>query len=171
MNRPHTPASAGHARRSLSMSWLLILCFGSLLSVSILVVLGFAVYGATRNTVDLLRDSGFSVAVNGPPSELRHPGNANLRFGGFAAQDILGSVQPRLAASTGAACSSGTPEPSHVLRALGLGESEADSSVRFSFGRFTTDWEVRKAATLVVDVLESLVETGAALVTKSEEWV
>ena len=38
------------------MSWLLILCFGSLISVSILVVLGFAVYGATRNTVDLLRD-------------------------------------------------------------------------------------------------------------------
>ena len=38
------------------MSWLLILCFGSLISASILVVLGFAVYGATRNTVDLLRD-------------------------------------------------------------------------------------------------------------------
>lgn len=112
--------------------------------------------------VDLLRDSGFSVTVNGPRSEWRHPGNANLRFGGFCAQDILGSVQPRLAASTGAACASGIPEPSHVLRALGLSEREADSSVRFSFGRFTTNEDVREAATLVITALESLVQSGIA---------
>ena len=118
--------------------------------------------------VGLLQDCAFSVAVNGPRSEWRHPGNANLQFGGFAAQDILGSVQPQLAASTGAACASGIPEPSHVLRALGLGETEADSSVRFSFGRFTADRDVRESATLVVDALESLVGTGAALVVKSE---
>lgn len=112
--------------------------------------------------VGLLLDSGFPMVVNGPRSEWRHPGNANLRFGGFAAQDILGSVQPRLAASTGAACASGIPEPSHVLRALGLAECEADSSVRFSFGRFTTDREVREAATLVANALESLVQSGVA---------
>ena len=110
--------------------------------------------------VDLLRDSGFSIAVNGPQSELRHPSNANLRFGGFAAQDILSSVQPHLAASTGAACASGIPEPSHVLRALGFAEREADSSIRFSFGRFTTNEDVGKAATLVVNALESLVQSG-----------
>ena len=46
----------GGRSRRLSLSWLLVLSFGSLISVSILVVLGFAVYGATRNTVDLLRD-------------------------------------------------------------------------------------------------------------------
>ena len=118
--------------------------------------------------VGLLLDSGFPVVVNGPRSEWRHPGNANLRFGGFAAQDILGSVQPRLAASTGAACASGIPEPSHVLRALGLGDAEFDSSVRFSFGRFTTKREVRKAATLVVDALESLVENGITRVMKAK---
>ena len=112
--------------------------------------------------VGLLQDSGLPVVINGPQSEWRHPGNANLRFGGFAAQDILGSVQPRLAASTGAACASGIPEPSHVLRALGLGESEADSSVRFSFGRFTTNQDVREAATLVINALESLVQAGVA---------
>ena len=121
--------------------------------------------------VGLLQDCGFPVAINGPQSEWRHPGNANLQFGRFAAQDILGSVQPRLAASTGAACASGIPEPSHVLRALGLSEREADSSVRFSFGRFTTYRDVREAATLVVDALESLVETGADSVMKTEEWV
>ena len=106
--------------------------------------------------VDLLRDSGFPVTVNGPRSEWRHPGNANLRFGGFAAQDILSSMQPRLAASTGAACASGIPEPSHVLRALGLTEREADSSVRFSFGRFTTEQEVRDSAGLIIRALRVL---------------
>ena len=119
--------------------------------------------------VGLLKDCGFPVAVNGPRSERRHPGNANLQFAGFAAQDMLGSVQPGLAASTGAACASGIPEPSHVLRALGLSESEADSSVRFSFGRFTTDREVREAATLVVNALESLVEAGAVRVLTAKE--
>ena len=106
--------------------------------------------------IRLLQNSRFPVAVNGPTSDRRHPGNANLRFDGFSAQDILGSLQPRLAASTGAACTSGIPEPSHVLRALGLSEAEAESSIRFSFGRFTTDDEVEQAADLVVETLESL---------------
>ena len=106
--------------------------------------------------VDLLQDSGFSVAVNGPGREWRHPGNANLRFDGFSAQDILGAVQPGLAASTGAACTSGIPEPSHVLRAMGLTVEQAESSVRFSFGRRTLNQEVYGAATLVIKALESL---------------
>ena len=118
--------------------------------------------------VGLLQGSGFQVAVNGPARERRHPGNANLRFSGFAAQDILGSVQPRLAASTGAACASGTPEPSHVLRALGIGGTEADSSIRFSFGRFTTNRDVREAAALVVNALGSLVQAGLAPMSEAE---
>ena len=103
--------------------------------------------------VNLLSESGFSITVNGPAWDRRHSGNANLRFDGFTAQDILGAVQPCLAASTGAACTSGIPEPSHVLRALGLSVNEADSSVRFSFGRFTTEGEVHEAARLVVSAL------------------
>ena len=93
--------------------------------------------------VRLLRNGGIPVALNGPAAQWRHPGNANLRFSGFPAEDILGSVQPQLAASTGAACSSGIPEPSHVLRAMGLSNAEAGSSIRFSFGRFTpiTRWK------------------------------
>ena len=112
--------------------------------------------------VNLLPDSGFPITINGPAWDRRHPGNANLRFDGFAAQDILGALQPGLAASTGAACTSGLPEPSHVLSAMGLRESEADSSVRFSFGRFTTKRQVREAATLVLKVLETLVDTGVS---------
>ena len=113
--------------------------------------------------VSLLSDNGFGVSINGPGRKWRHPGNANLRFDGFTAQDLLGSVQPRMAASTGAACTSGIPEPSHVLRAMGLGNSEAESSVRFSFGRFTSDSEVQEAATVVAMALHSLVDTGQHL--------
>ena len=103
--------------------------------------------------VNLLSESGFPITINGPAWDRRHPGNANLRFDGFAAQDILGALQPGLAASAGAACTSGIPEPSHVLRAMGLSENEADSSIRFSFGRFTTEGEVHEAAGLVARVL------------------
>ena len=97
---------------------------------------------------------GCSVAINGPLGNRRHPGNASLRFEGFVAQDILGVIQPKVAASTGAACTSSIPEPSHVLRALGLNSAQADSSIRFSFGRFTTDSEIEKAAYMVNKTLE-----------------
>ena len=105
--------------------------------------------------VEVVKGSRHPVVVNGAMGNLRHPGNANLRFDGLAAQDILGALQPRVAASTGAACTSGIPEPSHVLRALGLSAEQADSSIRFSFGRFTTDDELREAAFLVSTALQS----------------
>ncbi len=97
-----------------------------------------------------------SVNLNGPPSDRRHPGNANLIFADFSAQDILGALQPRLAASTGAACTSGIPEPSHVLRAIGLNTEQAEASVRFSFGRFTTDDEIAEAVRCVQSALLAL---------------
>ena len=105
--------------------------------------------------VRLLQESIPSVTVSGPMGARRHPGNANLRFDGLVAQDILGSLQPHLAASTGAACTSGIPEPSHVLSALGLNTVEAESSIRFSFGRFTKDEEIGEAASLVARAVNS----------------
>ena len=101
--------------------------------------------------VRLLLRVNHSVAVNGPATGRRHPGNANLRFDGLVAEDILGSLQPNLAASTGAACASGIPEPSHVLSALGLSMQEAESSIRFSFGRFTTQAELEEAVHLLTE--------------------
>ena len=106
--------------------------------------------------VGTLQAGPFQMAINGPVGDWRHPGNANLRFAGLSAQDILGELQPRVAASTGAACTSGIPEPSHVLRALGLSSEQADSSIRFSFGRFTTAEEVCDVARIVRETLESL---------------
>ena len=106
--------------------------------------------------VERLQKSGHAVSINGPTGDRRHPGNANLRFDGFIAQEILGALQPRLAASTGSACTSGIPEPSHVLRAIGLSPDQSDASIRFSFGRFTTDEEIEEAARLVSECLETI---------------
>ena len=103
--------------------------------------------------VDLLQASTYPISINGPTGDRRHPGNANLRFEGYVAQDLLAALQPHLAASTGSACTSGIPEPSHVLRALGLTPAQSDSSIRFSFGRFTTHTEIHRAATLVINSL------------------
>ena len=106
--------------------------------------------------IALLKESGLTIEVNGPSTDHRHPGNANIRFDRYDARDIIATLQPKLAASTGAACSSGIPEPSHVLRALGLTTEQSEASIRFSFGRFTTDDEVKKAANLVATAVSNL---------------
>ena len=106
--------------------------------------------------VRLLLDGGVAAGINGPGGKRRHPGNANIRFEGLRAEEILGSLQPRLAASTGAACASGIPEPSHVLHALGLSDEDAQSSIRFSFGRYTTKDDVYNGAHLVTEAVERL---------------
>ncbi|HPD52909.1 MAG TPA: IscS subfamily cysteine desulfurase, partial [Bacteroidia bacterium] len=56
---------------------------------------------------------------------------------------------PQLAVSTGSACSSALPEPSHVLRAMGLSEADAYASIRISLGRMTTEEEVRRAVGMI----------------------
>lgn len=106
--------------------------------------------------VKRLQDGYADAAVNGVVDDDRHPGNASVRLDGFDGRDVLGVLQPRLAASTGAACASGIPEPSHVLRAMGLTAAQSEATIRFSFGRFTTDAEVEAAANLVLEALDSL---------------
>lgn len=93
------------------------------------------------------------VYINGPTLDKRHPGNANLRFEGHSAQDILLAMQPLLAASSGSACTSGITEPSYVLRAIGLSDEEAKSSIRFSLGRFTTEEDIDFAVNILKDAL------------------
>lgn len=82
------------------------------------------------------------VQLNGPSFIKRHPGNLNLRFPGQDAKSILQMLQPSIAASTGSACTSGIEEPSYVLREIGLSREEAQSSIRFSVGRFTTEQDI-----------------------------
>ena len=113
-----------------------------------------------RNRIGQQRDAfvekldlyGLAIAINGPLGDSRHVGNANVQFQGYDAKDLLNALQPHVAASTGSACTSGIPEPSHVLRAIGLDEGQAESSIRFSFGRFTTHEEIENAAQRCVEI-------------------
>lgn len=78
--------------------------------------------------------------LNGHPTE-RLPHNASLAFEGVEG-DALMTALSEVALSTGSACSSESLEPSYVLRALGIGDTRAYSSVRFGVSRFTTDEEI-----------------------------
>ena len=80
------------------------------------------------------------VRVNGHPEE-RLPNNASVTFIGVRADRLIMDMK-NIAVSTGAACSSASPEPSHVLRAIGLPDDDVLSSVRFGLGRFTTEEEI-----------------------------
>ena len=74
----------------------------------------------------------------------RLPNTTNLAFRGIKADSLIAKL-PNLAVSTGSACSSAIAEPSHVLKAMGLSDEMAYSSVRFSLGRFTTKEEIETA--------------------------
>jgi cysteine desulfurase len=87
--------------------------------------------------------------------EHRLPGNLHLSFAGVDGEALLMSL-PDVALSTGSACSSASVEPSHVLRALGMSEELARSSVRFGLGRFNTDDEIDYAAQRVIEAVEKL---------------
>jgi len=113
--------------------------------------------------VGRLKELSWPIFVNGPEGEARHPGNANIRFAGFSAHDILNMLQPHLAASTGSACTSGIPETSHVLNAIGLDGDEAEASVRFSLGFGTSDEDIEEAVGLINGVLEKLNKVNASI--------
>ena len=87
----------------------------------------------------------------------RHHGNLNLRFPSIDASLLLQNLHPNVAASTGSACTSGQPEPSHVLRAIGLSAEDANASIRFSIGRFTTEEDVDRAANHVAAACRFLI--------------
>jgi cysteine desulfurase len=84
--------------------------------------------------------------------ENRLPGNSNLTFVGMDAEALIASM-PFLMLSTGSACTSGAPEPSHVLQAIGLSRKEAYSTIRVCFGRFNADEDVNEAATTIKDAI------------------
>jgi cysteine desulfurase len=96
------------------------------------------------------------VRVNGS-MEHRLPGNLNLSFAHVDGESLLMSL-PDVALSTGSACSSATVAPSHVLRALGLTEDQAHSSLRFGIGRFNTEEEIDYVGTRVVEAVRKLRE-------------
>ena len=85
------------------------------------------------------------VQLNGPPlGEYRLPGNLNVSFLDVDGEALMMSMRD-LAVASGSACTSVDPEPSHVLRAMGLSDDETRASLRFGLGRFTTAEEVEFA--------------------------
>jgi cysteine desulfurase len=95
---------------------------------------------------------------DGPPQSfkgLRLPGNLDLTFANVDGEALLMAMGD-LAVSSGAACSSTDPDPSHVLRALGLSDDDARSSLRFGLGRFNTAADVDFAVRRVVEAVRKL---------------
>jgi cysteine desulfurase len=96
------------------------------------------------------------VHVNGS-WEHRLPGNLNMSFVYVEGESLLMGIND-IAVSSGSACTSATLEPSYVLKALGLGDDVAHSSIRFGLGRFNTVAEVDYVAAKVIDVVLKLRE-------------
>lgn len=94
--------------------------------------------------LDALRIAFPDVVVNGDLTN-RLAGNLNIRLPGRDADSLLARLRGQLAASTGSACDSGLIEPSYVLLAMGLSIEQANSSIRFGYGRFTTAEDIERA--------------------------
>ena len=94
------------------------------------------------------------ITVNGAIGH-RLPGTSNLSFAAVDGNALLASL-PDLAVSSGSACTSSHPEPSYVLRAMGVAIDLATASIRFSLGRATTEQEVERAVGRVVEEVRRL---------------
>ncbi len=98
------------------------------------------------------------LSINGS-REHRLPQNLNASFDGVDGEALLLGMDD-IAVSSGSACTTDTPEPSHVLRAMGVKPALAHASLRFGLGRFTTEEEIDYAVDKVARVVERLRQTG-----------
>lgn len=101
-----------------------------------------------------IRERVSDVTLNGHPTE-RLDGNLNMSFAYVDGEALMMAMRD-VAVSSGAACTSAEPEPSHVLRAMGRDDDAARASLRFGLGRFTTAEEVDFAAEAVAAAVASL---------------
>ena len=110
---------------------------------------------ALRDRLQALLTAGLKgVTHNGHPSE-RLPNNLNLSFDGVDGEALMMGLR-EIAVSSGSACTSANPEPSHVLRAMGVDEALARASLRFGLGRFTTEEDIDFAAEVVIRTVRRL---------------
>src|SRR5690348_3084734 len=103
-----------------------------------------------------LEDNLDEIHINGS-MEHRLPGNLNMSFVYVEGESLLMGIND-IAVSSGSACTSATLEPSYVLKALGLGDDVAHSSIRFGLGRFNTKAEVDYVSDKVIDIVSKLRE-------------
>jgi cysteine desulfurase len=94
------------------------------------------------------------ILINGDMAE-RLPGNLNISFTFVEGESLLMALRD-VAVSSGSACTSASLEPSYVLRALGIEDENAHSSIRFGIGRFNTEAEIDYVADIVISSVEKL---------------
>ena len=97
----------------------------------------------------------------------RLPHNLNISFADVEGDALLMGIND-VAVSSGSACTSATIEPSHVLKALGVSDDLAHSSIRFGLGRFNTEEEVDYVAARVVETVKRLRELSPLYETAKE---
>lgn len=113
--------------------------------------------------LEKVRTAGIDVVENGGAA-LRLPHVFNIRVPGTSAESLFLLLEPMgLICSTGAACTSAEPEPSHVLRAMGLTDAAARESLRFSMNRFTTTQEVDLAADVFIRAVRKVKSVQSAV--------
>ena len=124
-----------------------IIGFGKAAELALLAAEDYAALAMLRERfLDALRAGGVELCVNGGAAP-RLPHVLNMRVPGMSAESLFLLLEPAgLLCSTGSACTSAEPHPSHVLRAMGLPDKEVRESLRFSFSRYTTSEEVDAAA-------------------------
>ena len=110
----------------------------------------------SKRLLDGLKERIPYLVVNGD-EEQRYPGNLNVSFAYVEGESLLMGLKD-CAVSSGSACTSASLEPSYVLRALGVEEDMAHTSIRYGIGRFTTEEEVDRAVELTAEVVEKLRE-------------
>ncbi|MEP7264183.1 MAG: cysteine desulfurase family protein [Bacteroidota bacterium] len=107
-----------------------------------------------RTRFEQLIEQQINITINGSIRN-RLPNTTNICFNGIEAARLIREL-PTLAFSTGSACTSALPEPSHVLKSMGLTDKEIFSSVRFSIGRMTTMEEADAAVQKIISAINKL---------------
>ena len=111
--------------------------------------------GALRDQLEQGLTQMKNITVNGSIIH-RLPNVTNLAFAGIAGNKLLTEISRTIAVSSGSACTSANPEPSHVLKAMNLDDELAKSSIRFGLGRFTTREEIEYTIDAVKAILQNL---------------
>ncbi|NLY38719.1 MAG: cysteine desulfurase [Firmicutes bacterium] len=108
-----------------------------------------------------LVQAGLEVELNGPPLAEGSPYIINLSFRGVMAETLLHALEGEgVFASSGSACHSRRPEPSHVLQAIGVKQEGLTGALRFSFSRFNTTAEVAAASAVTAKAVRELFNTA-----------
>lgn len=101
---------------------------------------------------ELLKIEG--AKVNGSSNRL--PNTSNISFSGINSSELIKQFATKLAVATGSACTSALPQPSHVLKAMGVSEKDAYASIRFSLGKYTTSEEIDTAIEIIKEAISTI---------------